>query len=100
MIYLCVISLVLDLIFIGLGIFLWLRQNKFKALATTDISIDSLGDLRFDTTQPLTQENIYKIGEILEEHSNLYVKCFFSDGSQMHLGNSNKQIQFRDPFTD
>lgn len=67
---------------------------------TATVSLDRFSDLTINVQKPLTEENIHKIVEKLNEKPGFIVKFFFGDGSQLHLSKPQQGQAIQDPFLE
>lgn len=67
---------------------------------TATVSLDRFSDLTINVQKPLTEENIHKIVEKLNERPGFIVKFFFGDGSQLHLSKPQQRQPIQDPFLE
>lgn len=67
---------------------------------TATVSLDRFSDLTINVQKPLTEENIHKIVEKLNEKPGFIVKFFFGDGSQLHLSKPEQGPRLQDPFLE
>lgn len=89
-----------------ISIFSWVYVEKVRRFIegvdfkTATVSLDRFSDLTINVAKPLTEENIHKIVEKLNERPGFIVKFFFGDGSQLHLSKPEQGPRLQDPFLD
>lgn len=108
MIKIVLISVVILVLITALliSIFSWVYVDKVRKFIegvdfkTATVSLDRFSDLTINVAKPLTEENIHKIVEKLNEKPGFIVKFFFGDGSQLHLSKPDQGRKLQDPFLE